>query len=53
LCIAAAILGISYSASAADENQEVSWELSADRLTHDQETTAITAEGDVVLKELG
>ena len=53
LCIAAAILGISYSASAADENQEISWELSADRLTHDQETTAITAEGDVVLKELG
>jgi LPS-assembly protein len=53
LFVAAAILGNSYSASAADENQEVSWELSADRLTNDQESTAIIAEGDVVLKELG
>jgi LPS-assembly protein len=53
LCSAAVILGISYSAAAADNNQETSWELSADRLTHDQESAAITAECNVLLKELG
>jgi LPS-assembly protein len=53
LCTTLAILCFSWPASAADTNQETSWELSADRLTHDQESTAITAEGNVILKELG
>jgi len=53
LCITVSILCISYSASAADENQAISWELSADRLTHEQESAVITAEGNVVLKERG
>ncbi len=53
LCIAFAIPGFCYSASAADKEKPISWELSADRLTNEQESAAMTAEGNVVLKELG
>ena len=53
LCSIALIMGTTCPSSAADKIQAASWELSADRLTHEQEKDRIEASGNVILKELG
>ena len=53
LCSIALIIGTTCPTSAADKIQAASWELTADRLTHEQEKGGIEAAGNVVLQQLG